>query len=352
MRKFSFVWPLLSVFILLVFSFFVFGFQYEAADGIHANLFSGVFGDRPFNDFYYIALVGYGYVLSAAYSLFPFVPWYDILIYTLLLISGSVVLHVFKRRQLSVSISTLARILIIGVILFFLLLPNMLLLNQTRSSIFISAAGLLWIFHISGKQNSSSIFKLPMYYLAVGLFILGSLIRLEGGIATLVVFGCGGLFLTRKTLESVKVLIIPGVLLLVLFGSFALQGLHSDRFVHQVEPDIEYQISGKGNVVGLEQMKTGADSAKYMMAERWIVNDPEHISIAFLRSIIKKENDTKERLAYARQALGLQILKHVPLNILFLILTLISEILKYLQCSLIYFLGLQSFSFYSQWLTL
>ena len=318
MKKVSFVRSLFFVFISLLAGYFLFGFYYEGADGMHANLFSGVFSDRPFNDFFYIAFVGYGYVLTYLYSMLPSLPWYDILSYLLLLLAGSTVVYVIDKSLAKYNLHFLILLLVKITIVLFLIYPNSLVLNQTRNAIFTSSSGLLLICYLIGGGNDKSRLTRLSYFLGFTLFMSGCLIRLEGGIASLMVFGMSAFLLSSKTVLTLKSFLLPGIILLAIFGLFTLQGMNSEKFVHQVEPDIEYQISGKKNIVELGAMESAADSAKYLMAERWIVNDPEQISIDFLRSIIKKKHNARDRITYTMEIVAAQVHSHLPLNLMML----------------------------------
>lgn len=323
MKYSTFLYTSLFVLLLFFLSYYIFGFYYEGADGIVSNLFSGTYSKAPFNDFFYVAMVAYGDVLEKLYTNFPNSPWYDILSYSILWLSSTIIIYIFNLKLKEIGFSVKLRVLLTLFIFLLILLPNLISLNQTRASILISGSGLVLLNYVVSNKDVQKVFLNANYYIAVVVFIAGSLFRLEGGVAALFIYGLFVLFTSNQIVRTILLLIIPSTILFVILISFSLKGMNSDEFVHQVEPDIEYQISGRSNLVPLGNMVNGSDSAKYLMAKNWIVNDPDHISIEFLRSIIQGRIDKTQRWDYFRHSIPLFLKEHYPLNLLFMILTII-----------------------------
>jgi hypothetical protein len=169
--------------------------------------------------------------------------------------------------------------------------------------------------------------KLRPYLAGLMYFITGYLIRPEAAIGTIII--SGGYFLIRESalLKTIRRLSPHYLFAIGMTTYFGIQMVQDDSFTRQVEPDIEYQILAKGNLVPLSEMTNAADSARYMMAQSWIVNDPEHISIAFLRSIIGHKENFSDRIFYAGGKLGEMLLTNHYYSLLIILILMLTAFL-------------------------
>jgi hypothetical protein len=262
------------------------GFYAEQPDDMLSIMFSGRLMPEPFTDIFYIAYNGIRELMAIAYRLVPGIPWFDLFNYMLLwLLSCSLTSELLHRIDWRPAAAPYA--LLFGLVLWVLLFaPVFVLFSHTKLAFLSAFCGLLLI---NTKNLGTYQIKGHVF------FILGYLIRPEAALGAIVLSLPFFLMKDRSLLKLIRNNLFIGVFSGILTFFFLWQMWQDDSFTRQVEPDLEYQIQARQNIVPLSDMTNAADSAKYRMAQQWIVNDPEHISIEFLRSLIPDQIEVSNR---------------------------------------------------------
>ncbi len=300
-----------------------YGFYYEAGNGVYSNLFSGSYADEPFNNFYYQTMVFVSYALAFLYEEIPALPWYDLYGYSLLLISSTLVSYILFELLCKYKINLVAKLLVILFVFTIIVAPNIVFLNQTRISIFVPAVALIFWSFLNGRKQEGSFITSIHYYSCILLFLLGAMVRLEGGLLALAIVFVYEFLTSAKKTSSILQFSIPSLLMFAVILMFVFIAKNSNEFNWKIEPDIEYQISDRQNVVPINEMQNAKDSAKYIMATNWIVNDPNNISVEFLESIIAKSKVRPDAKGYMIFRLKHMIGRHYVIFLLFLLCILL-----------------------------
>lgn len=267
---------LISISALLV-SFLVFTPVYDDYGYFLTAMASGQFSDFPFIDLHYLGMVGVNSVYKMLYRLVPAFNWlgtgWMVFTFTGLYLGLRVLRKVIFAGVADYRITLLVQI-------FFALCysENFTVLSHTRFALIFCGISLVRLV-FSNEISKKSIF----IYSAV--FILGLLHRPESGLGMLAL-ACGGFLIYRfALLHFIKRSFIPITAVLMLFGYFTYDRLHTDVFVRKIEPEIEYKLMDK-RIVPLALQKTETDSVKYLAAVSGMWFDPRVLTAEYIRTLL------------------------------------------------------------------
>lgn len=285
----TFIYCLTFTLLVLLATYWLFGFYYEEYEPLFDGMLSGQFSPgTPFTNWYYMGHIGLSYFYSWLYTHLPQVEWMSWILYGYLWLSTSLLLYLFHRA--SQSKIPLPLLLLADLVLFFLLFAdNAIHVQYTRVGYVMCASllmALAFFFHERG-----SIAKRPWLFITlVILYLLAALTRLEPamGIGALSFFF--GLAVSNRFWHTVKLYLLPGLVCIGVFSWILIDKAHSNDLYKLVEPDVETQLTARENAVPLSDMKTAEDSLKYEAATQMLWADPHVITVSFLRSLIKKDN--------------------------------------------------------------
>lgn len=242
----------------------------------YINLPGKQFCDYPYLDTYYLGIVGINAILGQIYDLWPGINWY--LIFLLLTDFLGLWLILREIRKIMALRSYDYRMTVILQILFGLFyLDNVMVLSHSRVSLVLAGIGLYYLLF----TDRPGILRYLFYYL---VFILGVLIRPEGGMGSILFIG-GGFLIYKFDLKTlITRLALPAMFTALLWGGFALDEHCTSDFVKKVEPEVEYKMMAR-RVVPLAAMQTAEDSIKYQAARMGIWFDFKTMTPEYLRSI-------------------------------------------------------------------
>lgn len=169
------------------------------------------------------------------------------------------------------------------------LMVNWFWVHQNRVAFLMCGAALSVIMAINGTDMEARL-KRNIFLGAVLWFVGGMFFRPEVATATLVILLPGYVIYFWKNLKAgFFSYALFGTFLCLFFGFFFLKIQYSEDYYYQTEPDVEYEIVDRRNVVPISQMKTAEDSAKYMaVTQYWMLGDVEKTNPEFIRSVIDK----------------------------------------------------------------
>ena len=178
----------------------------------------------------------------------------------------------------------------VNVFLFFIYEPNLSLVHHNRTAFIISSAGLFWYFLCSTDLLVDKSVKF-LRYMALLWFIIGLLCRPEASIAALVVFS-PLTFLNGKIdfFHGFKSFVAPASFVGIFLLYYFYQITFSTAFYYQLEPNVEYAIMDRQQVVSLSDMNSRIDSARHMASTRWMLGDVKQTSPSFLRRVISEDD--------------------------------------------------------------
>ena len=240
-----------------------------------------------FNDLFLLQ-----YIFQWFYGVWPSVPWFTFFclgadFLSIVIIANLLFVYALKKGH-SVYSS------LIGVALAVLFLHgNLLWIHHNRVAFLMASSALLG--QMVGTQLGFGN-RWGYRLFCIGWFLLAALVRPESALASLALGGIIFLLVYGFKFRVLFAALIPYVsLMAVLFGYYVYQINFSSLYYYRLEPDGEYEIIDRKNVVPLSDMKTPADSAKYKAATSFMLADVKEVNPKFIRSLIKKDNSGWDR---------------------------------------------------------
>lgn len=279
---------LLSTLLLLALTLVV-GPQYEAYEAYFTALISGALTPGMlYDDMFYFAHITLVKVYARLYDIQQGVPWLTVFYYIYMLVAFAVVMRLLLKPLKDVRIKVL-----LAIILVFFFLEHFLLLNFTRVSFLIAIAALLGL-----TQEKELCVSNPKFIVYNLLYVLGFLTRPESAMLILLIFI--GYELSRLNWHALKESLIrlfkrfvfPVLISLVVVGSFSYQFSHSDEFYKQIEPNLEYELMVRDNIVDLDMMTNHIDSLRYELVYHGVWGDSETNDYDFLASLVSQTERT------------------------------------------------------------
>lgn len=185
--------------------------------------------------------------------------------------------------------------------LFFLsalLGSNLLWIHQNRAA-FLMCASAITLFTSLSLLKTAQPLKGFLKAGAFLWFVGGLLLRVEAGTAVAVLLLPSAAWLLRNTGKQLLQLGAPAALIALLLSYYFFQITTSKEFYFQIEPELEYELKDRANVIPLSAMKTSADSARYeAVAQNWMLGDVRLNTVQYMRSLANKPTDMKHRLLF------------------------------------------------------
>ncbi len=254
------------------------GCYYEYTENIMGNMLDGILtngvsvGNLGFLENYKIQKV---YVWL--YRHIPEIPWFPTVLLVSVIIAGAIFIHAIYALD---RISTFTRGVLTVTWITAFMLPSIVNLQYTRSSFLLAAAALQLGF---GLVKIRLPFKNGIAFL---LFSVALFTRLESATAVLGIYTCAYFIFRKSALGFVQKAAPAYLLVIFVLSLMFIERKHIPSFIHEIEPEIEYQFLARNHVVPLSTMKNSVDSAKYIAARAWLIGDSVHVSPAFMRSLI------------------------------------------------------------------
>lgn len=252
---------------------------------------SGSFFTEPFIQFGLKDYIGVNYIYKWLYLSFPYINWYPLSFFLLqFLLSATVIYLIIHRFYIPYRIPLILQV-ILSSILLLLLFTHQIFLEHNSTSLLYGTIG-IWL--------------LLLYPLFSFQYIIGftaaliSLAYRPEATTGVILLTLPALFIYRTlSLKKYFIHLSPIlVILLVYHALFIYTTTYSNEVYYQLEPDFEYEIMDKRNVIPISQMYNSNDSIKYLMVNSWLLCDPDTIHPQFIRSIItnKEEYSSKFNL--------------------------------------------------------
>ncbi len=264
-----------------------FGMYYEEYQALFNAMLSGKLSPGvPFDSWYFMAYIGISKIYSWLYQLNFQIEWIGWISVVFILISGMLLNKLFIRSIILEKGNLFGLISLVS-FSFIILSDHVLNFHFARVSYLLCASSMLCMIIIFSSINSIKERKTLFFGLLL-LFVLGTLTRSEPSIATALLLTCFAVVWHGKISQGLlSALPALSISLIVVIG--ILIDIHyTDDFHKLVEPDIEMQLTVRGNVVPLSNMTNAMDSLRYEGALRMIWGDPEIITVEFMRSLIDK----------------------------------------------------------------
>jgi hypothetical protein len=256
---------------------------WEDSDLIWANWLNGTLLGFPSGDVYYMGNYGVGFIYEWIVERTGFVLFYPFLISALTIITTTIIVY-FVVSPLPKDITAFQKNIFTLLAILLVLLPNIVHFQFTRLCYLIGLSGLLLFLPFA---------KLRLSYRLVGivLFTWGFLIRTESGIVCLFLVSVYTLFTHYKpSPKTVAQLFLPWLIALSVFANIQGKIMAGNTYYDRIEPDVEYQILERNNMIPLSAMTNAKDSARYLAAKSWMISDSVNISPDFLRSLLTNNN--------------------------------------------------------------
>lgn len=282
---FATFWITLGCFL---FTYLYFDFFYVEYEGLFDSFYSGKLTEGlPFRSIYFLGNIGLSYLYSWLYELFPKIEWISWILYTYLFAACFVGLYIVRKivpEKLPWWVKLLAQIS-----LYLLVFADQNIhFIFTRVSYMVTGISLIAIVYFFSEAGSVK--KHRMLFIALNLlFVIGTLTRSESATAAFLQTFLFGIFYLQNIRRFATLFLFPSIFLFSVLSTIAYDLKTTQEFYKQIEPDIEAQLCERENAVALSTMKTHRDSVLWKTAKNIIWSDPEIISPAYLRSLIRPE---------------------------------------------------------------
>ena len=231
----------------------------------------------------------YGYDSSVAW--FPLFVLFFSFLSVIIIVNAS--LFLAKDKGLSLPMA-----LALVLILLPLLMANWFWVHQNRVAFLMCGSAILATMAVYGSSNYH--LKKWVFPGAVVWFVGGMFFRPEAALATLAILAPGYLIYFGGMLKKgLPPYLVFGSILFLFFGYFFLKILNSHDFYYRTEPDVEYEIVDRRNVVPVSAMKTREDSLRYMaVTHYWMLGDVQKSDPEFIRSLLNKPSGFFDRFLF------------------------------------------------------
>lgn len=229
-------------------------------------------------------------VLQFLYARNVNIAWFSIFLVILSSASFIIIINVY--------ISLAAKIKLDFLISFSLFLfiatsynSNILWLHHNRVSFIMCSAALAVRFYTLIYYGIKQYKTKALVIFSFIWFVGGLCIRPEAAIATLILFIIMFFFyLNFSVYKTLKAVWGYGVFVLFFIAAYWHNISNSNEFYYSLEPNVEYEIVDRRNVIALSEMKNAIDSARYKaVAEQWMLADVKQTPPAFIKSLICKK---------------------------------------------------------------
>lgn len=270
------------------------------------------------------------YLFQWLYGLNPDFSWLPLsfILFTCLsfVLIFNTIVFVAKKSALN-TFSVVALLLLVSLIFT----PNLMWVHHTRTAFLMCGAALVLtqVTYIYIEDNRLRIY---LSGFAVFWFIIGLLFRPEAAIAALLLFTPLLFILANYNLrQTLRQIAFPAMAVMIFIAYYSWNIHYNDSFYYQLEPDVEYEIMDRKNIVPLSDMKTLEDTAKYLAATNWMLGDVNKTTPEFLRSIINKKSSS----AYTLNIIKMEqsMFETLQGNKYFLLLVVASFIILFLTIS-------------------
>ncbi|MEX0810935.1 MAG: hypothetical protein WD048_01880 [Chitinophagales bacterium] len=245
----------------------------------------------PYNDFYYLVHILLIKVYSYFFTSFPEIPWLSVFQYSYLLVSLFIILNIFSKYVLK--FKNYLAVVILLIIFYSEQATTLICTNIGFLMSFSALFALAYEFRHNKLTYKSRLFY-NLFYVA-GLFT-----RPEAAVLMLFIVGLYYFLildqnkLITKFTNSIKLYLIPAIISVTVIIWFAHDISTSDAFYKKIEPDVEYELTTRNNIVSVNKMNSYIDTMRYKAINKNMWGDATTNDAEFLRSLIDKEMETRD----------------------------------------------------------
>lgn len=225
-------------------------------------------------------------------TLFPSIPWYTLFVVIPTWLSIILALNTVWFLAYNKALSLWLRIGL-PLLLLILFLPNIFWIHHNRTAFLLSASAIV-VIQMIPSFDLSKIKSWSLYFLAFSVFIFGFLMRIEAGIVSTIICVSSLTILNYKAFSSWFKRILPILAVVVcslIYYNYQVQ--HNDSFYYQIEPDLEYEIVNRRNIIDIDKMTSSVDSARYLaVAHNWMLGDIKANPPSYIKSLIKNNSSS------------------------------------------------------------
>lgn len=270
---------LLLTILVATFSFYLFSpYVFDDYGSFMENLAMGQYSNYPMIDWYFLGYTGVNVVLKFLYAQFPDYNWIVLIDYFPIYIALYLLLRIY-RKVIYPKVSIYFYLFLL-IITFYSFIDSIFNISFTRSAMLMCGMSLIYLLFLPASR-----WKKFILYLLVIISILS---RSEAGMAAIFVVSAVYFFYSESIIETVKKLWIPYTVLAIFLLVVSSLIKYSDDFLFQVEPNLEYEMMMKKNIVDISAMKSSTDSLRYEMATNGMWIDNDIVSVEFMNSLIYK----------------------------------------------------------------
>jgi len=271
----------LGLFYILIFCVGLFYERYEIL--LSALASNQLTPEIQYDDFFHLGHIFIIEVYSVFYHRFTQINWLTIIQLFYLAVAFGLILRVFQKQEADSKLKLLQYFL-----LAVLFSEHVINLVHTRVSFVLSFAALLAL--CAEEFNNTRTWKKQIIY--VGIFAIAAMTRPESAALMLIlVAGFHFLLVGKRNISfrfwrDVRLFSPMAVVPLFIFLWIHFEIEASNEFYKQIEPEVEYELTARNNIVPIGMMKTARDSMRYLAIDQVMWGDASTNDAEFLRSLI------------------------------------------------------------------
>ena len=250
--------------------------------------------DLTKNFHYMNDIMGWETAIGKMQHLFPSISWWSVFV-TGSVAGSFILLHfiILKKSIAHGHPSVFTGFLLSLLWLFFFW--NLFWVHHNRAAFFLAGSSLLCSTAYSeAEKNRSYYWKNQLLFL---VFAAGVFWRMEAGIVSfLLLLPMLALRTSFNFKNFFRAYGAHTAFIIILLSVYFFKTYYHPDFYYALEPETEYELSARGNVVPLSAMKTPQDSMKYIaVTKNWMLGDIQTTTPGYIRSLISKPSDQMHR---------------------------------------------------------
>ena len=266
----------------------------------NTSLIKLIWGEKNgyFVGFDYIKDPGiWAYLFDSFYAALPSFEWVPAIILILSFTSIALILNLALTAILQTTGQKTPYVLLLCVLIV-LLNENLVWIHHTRAAFLMCGSSILIALFLYARPS----FRLRKfwYFLSLMWFVGGMLLRPETALGSLMMMGLGVLLFFGKNVRASFNTLGPHILFLLSLGCYYIYHVaNNTNYYYKLEPDVEYEMMDRNNIIPLSEMKNAKDSVKYeAIVHFWSQGDFTKTTPEFTRSLLNKPDDLVHRLFF------------------------------------------------------
>lgn len=231
-------------------------------------------------------IIGWETILGKLQHSWPSVSWWSVAVLSSVVFPVTIMLGILSYRAVNSHLPAPVWAMLCTLVLVFYVW-NIFWVHHNRAAFSLAALGLLGgILQPLKKSPAYGLMRLGWAL----VFTAGICWRFEAGIATFLLLAPLCILSEELPIKArLSKILIPTLIVTGFTGVYLVKtNIHPD-FYYTIEPEVEYELMNRRNIVPISTMVTAQDSMRYRAVnEYWMLGDIQQTNASFIRSLIPK----------------------------------------------------------------